>query len=213
MLPDGYAQLKLLFVDDALPTRILLRETLHGTGLQRVDIVDSAVAAFELIKSDPPDLVFTDWQMPDRSGLDLLRDIRMSPDSPDPLLPVILLTVMDSENYVIRGRNAGATGYLIKPITLGGIIDRITDAVMQPRAFVVAPHYIGPDRRVGRTTVGRDRREEQVIEFEPIIIPPDHLLSAKVRRDAKAMDRALQARADAIALMRRTLGARLATAA
>ena len=213
MLPDGYAQLKLLFVDDALTARVLLRDMLRHSGLQEISIVDGAAVAFEMIRKDPPDLVFTDWQMPDRSGLDLLRDVRASQDSPDPLLPVILLTAMDSEDYVIRGRNAGATAYLIKPFTLGGIIDRITDAVMQPRAFVVAPHYIGPDRRVGRSPIDKNRRAAEVPAFEHIIIPPDFLLAAKVRRDAKALDRALQARADAIALVRRTLQAHPAIAA
>jgi two-component system, chemotaxis family, chemotaxis protein CheY len=207
MLPDGYAQLKLMFVDDALATRILLREMLGHGGFQEVTIVDGALVAFELIKRNPPDLVFTDWQMPERSGLDLLRDIRTSPDSPDPLLPVIMLTVKDGEDYVIRGRNAGATAYLIKPITLRGIIDRITDAVMSPRAFVVAPHYVGPDRRQGQTRTGNERRGEQTPAFEHIIIPPDRLLAAKVRRDFVAFDRALQARTEAIALIRRTLHA------
>lgn len=205
MLPDGFAQLKLMFVDDALPTRVLLREMLAHGGFQSVTIVDGAAAAFELIKKGPPDLVFTDWEMPGRSGLDLLRDIRMSVDSPDPLLPVIMLTVKDGLDYVIRGRDAGATGYLIKPITLGGIVDRITDAVMSPRAFVVAPNYVGPDRRQGQSTVHKDRRTAEVPAFEPIIIPPDHLLAAKVRRDYQAFDRALKTRADAVTLIRRTL--------
>ena len=204
MLPDGFAQLKLMFVDDALPTRELLRGMLDHGGLQEVTIVDGAAVAFEMIKGGLPDLVFTDWQMPERSGLELLRDIRTSPDSPDPMLPVFMLTVKDRADYVIRGRNAGATGYLIKPITLSGIVDRITDAVMSPRSFVVAPNYVGPDRRQGRSPIGAERRAEAPA-FEPVIIPPDHLLAAKVRRDERALERALQARADAIELIRRTL--------
>ena len=204
MLPDGYAHLKLMFVDDAPPTQALLCEMLRHGGFQEVTIVDGAAEAFEMIKEAPPDLVFTDWQMPERSGLDLLRDIRMSPDSPDPLVPVVMLTVKDSEEDVIRSCNAGATGYLIKPVTLHGIVDRITDAVMSPRAFVVAPKYVGPDRRLGQSRIRKDRREE-VLAFEPIIIPPDHLLAAKVRRDAMGLARALQLRAEAIALIRRTL--------
>lgn len=205
MLPDGYAQLKLMFVDDSLPMRVLLREMLRNSGLQEVTIVDGAEVAFEMIRQDPPDLVFTDWQMPERSGLELLRDIRASPDSPDPMLPVIILTVEDRANYVIRGRDAGATAYLVKPVTLGAIIERITDAVVCPRSFVVAPHYLGPDRRQGQSRPRRDRRGAEPPAFEHIIIPPDYLLAAKVRRDWKALERAQQARAEAIALIRRTL--------
>ena len=205
MLPDGYAQLKLMFVDDALSTRVLLRDMLTNSGFQAVTIVDDAGVAFGMIQQDPPDLVFTDWQMPGRSGLDLLRDIRTSADSPDPLLPVIMLTVKDGEDYVIRSRNAGASAYLIKPITLRGIIERISDVVMSPSAFIVAPHYVGPDRRYGQSMVRKERRTVEAPAFDPVIIPPDHLLAAKVRRDQWALSRALQARAEAIALVRHAL--------
>jgi CheY-like chemotaxis protein len=195
MLPDGYSRLKLLFVDDALPTRILLRETLRGTGLQSVTIVDDATTAFEAIKTNPPDLVFTDWQMPGRSGLDLLRDIREHPESPDPLLPVILLTAKDSAEHVLRGRDAGATAYLIKPITLGRIVERSVDAVTKPRAFVVSRSYVGPDRRRTRSTSDPPG--------DIVVIPPDYLLAAKVKGDRNALRLALQARADAAATVRR----------
>ncbi len=116
------------------------------------------------------------------------------------MMPVILLTAKDSQDYVIRGRDAGATAYLIKPITLGRIVDRIVEAVTKPRSFVVSPHYIGPDRREGRGPHGRDKRV-----IEGLIIPPDYLLAAKVRGDRIALRQALQARADAIAVIRNVL--------
>jgi CheY-like chemotaxis protein len=201
MLPDGYARLKLLFVDDALPTRILLREILRGTGLQQVTIADDATMAFESVKADLPDLVFTDWQMPGRSGLDLLRDIRENPESPDPLLPVIMLTAKDSQDDVIRGRDAGATGYLIKPITLGGIVERINDAVHKPRAFLVSPNFVGPDRSRGRLPIAGAGRI--MTTPDGMVIPPDYLLAAKVNGDREAVRKALRDRADAIMLVRR----------
>lgn len=196
MLPAGYGRLKVLFVDDALPTRLLLRETLRSTGLQHITIVDDAITAFESIKADTPDLVFTDWQMPGRSGLDLLQDIRESPASPDPLLPVILLTANDSQECVIRGRDAGATAYLVKPITLGRIVERIIDAVTKPRAFVVSRGYVGPDRRRGRMLADGSLPDA-------VVIPPDFLLAAKVKGDQTAIRQALRARIEGIATIRR----------
>ena len=74
------------------------------------DIVDSVAAAYRVIQAEPPDLVFTDWQMPGESGLDLIRYIRERPDSPDPLLPVILLTANGDAEHVLRARKAGADG-------------------------------------------------------------------------------------------------------
>jgi CheY-like chemotaxis protein len=92
MATEDYSHLKLLFVDDAPHTRLLLREITRGSCWKNAEFVDNAFAAFEMIQTSRPDLVITDWQMPGRNGLELIHDIRQRPDSPDPLLPVILLT-------------------------------------------------------------------------------------------------------------------------
>ena len=54
----------------------MLREMLRNTNWSHAEFVDSATAAMAEIKANPPDLVFTDWQMPGQSGLELIRAIR-----------------------------------------------------------------------------------------------------------------------------------------
>lgn len=202
MVTENYGRLQLLFVDDAPYTRQLLRELLRSTAWRSAGIVDSAAAAFRAIQAEPPDIIFTDWQMPGESGLDLIRFIRERPDSPDPLLPVILLTANGDAEHVLRARKAGATDYLVKPFSLSRIADRVTRAATKQWPFIVSSLYKGPDwRHVGHS--GNDESpNQQPLPPDAIVLPSDGLLLAKARGEPGAIREALQRRADAIAIVR-----------
>lgn len=201
MLPEGYARLRLLFVDDAAHTRLLLREILRGSGLTHIQIVESAAAAFAAIVAQPPDIAFTDWEMPERSGIELIHDIREHPASPDPLLPVILLTANSDKEHVIAARDAGASGYVMKPITLGHILERVVDVVTKPNLFVFSAGYKGPERRGVARPSGSDDGGSGFL-----VLAPDGLLLAKVRGDREAFRAALTRRAEGIEAARRVIG-------
>jgi CheY-like chemotaxis protein len=201
MLPEGYARLRLLFVDDAAHTRLLLREILRSRGLSQIKIVESAAAAFAAIVAQPPDIVFTDWEMPERSSIELIHDIRERPSSPDPLLPVILLTANSDTEHVIAARDAGASGYVMKPITLGHILERVVDVVTKPNPFVFSAGYKGPERRGVARPSGPDDGGSAFLA-----LAPDGLLQAKVRGDWEAFRVALARRAEAIEAARRVIG-------
>ena len=205
-MAEHYERLKLLFVDDAQYTRFLLREILRGTHWTNAEIVGSAAEAFERIIAEPPDLVFTDWQMPGQSGLDLIRDIRLRPDSPDPLLPVILLTANGDVEHVISAREAGASGYLVKPIALGRITERVVDVVTRQRPFIVSPNYKGPDWRRIDEPADFERRGGDQPASNVIVLPPDGLLLAKVHGDVVAFREAMRRRAEAIAIVKQVTG-------
>jgi CheY-like chemotaxis protein len=201
MVTEHYGRLKLLFVDDAPHTRLMLREMLRSTEWPNAEFADSAAAALKQILVNPPDLVFTDWQMPGQSGLDLIRAIRERPDSPDPLLPVILLTASGGAEYVLGARKAGATDFLVKPISMNRIIERVMNAVTNPRPFIVSPTYKGPDwRRPGQPAVANDRRRDE-LPAGSFVLPPDFLLLAKVRGDPAAIHEARQRRDESIAIV------------
>jgi CheY-like chemotaxis protein len=199
MTTENYGRLKLLFVDDAAHTRLLLREMLRNTKWSHAEFADSTASAFRQIVSNPPDLVFTDWQMPGESGIDLIHRIREHLSSPDPLLPVILLTAAGDAEHVLGARRAGATGFLVKPVSMARIDERLTNAVTQPRPFIVSPTYIGPDWRRNGEPVRGDSHNPEALPPGAIVIPPDGLLLAKVRGDRDVLREALRCRAEAIA--------------
>jgi CheY-like chemotaxis protein len=199
----NYGRLKLLFVDDAAHTRLILREILRDTEWPNADFTDSVAAALKQIALNPPDLVFTDWQMPGQSGLDLIRAVRVGQDSRDPLLPVILLTAHGGAEYVLGARKAGATDFLVKPISRTRIIERVINATTRQRPFIISPSYTGPDwRRPVPPGGGEDGSQDQ-LPPDAIVLPPDGLLLAKVQGDPPAVREAQQRRAMAIAIIAR----------
>ena len=202
----NFGRLKLLFVDDAPPTRLMLRELLRGTEWPHAEFADSAAAALERIRRNPPDLVFTDWQMPGESGLDLIRSVRESPESRDPLLPMILLTANGGADYVLEARKAGATDFLVKPISRARIIERVISAATKPRPFIVSSSYTGPDWQ----HAAQPGAPQEPLPPDAIVLPPDGLLLAKVHDDPIAIREAQQRRAAAIAIIMRQRPTRVA---
>jgi CheY-like chemotaxis protein len=202
MSTEHYGHLKLLFVESASHTRAMLREMLRNTQWAHAEFVGSAAAAIERIRTNPPDILFTDWQMPGESGLDLVRAIRENPDSPDPLLPVILLTANGDAESVMSALNAGASDFLIKPISINRIVERVTNAVTRQRPFILSPNYRGPDRRNAARAVDADQRSQGEPPPDTIMLAPDGLLLAKVRGDPVAIREAARLRAEAIVTVR-----------
>jgi DNA-binding response OmpR family regulator len=80
-------------------------------------------------------------------GIDFVRLLRNSPDSPNQMAPVIMITGHSTMQRVQEARNAGVNEFLAKPLTARGVIERITQVVEHPRPFVRAGEYFGPDRR------------------------------------------------------------------
>jgi CheY-like chemotaxis protein len=194
MLPDGFGALSILIVDDQPQTRRLLRGVLRSLGLERVSEADSVASAFAAIKASPPDLVFTDWDMPGATGLELVRMIRTHPESPDPSLPVLMLTAHGGSANVVRGREAGASDFLVKPFSPARLQERILDVVLNPRGFVLAPNYRGTDRRRAVRAVGSERRQPEQMPPGVEVFSPNPVLQAKVSGDVEALKRALQQR-------------------
>lgn len=197
-LPPGYDAIDVLVVDDLPHTRQLMRGLLRHLGVQRVNEAADVAEALDIIRLTPPDIVFTDWDMPGGSGLDLVRAIRTGADTPNPTLPVILLTAHGRPDYVQAGRDAGATDFLVKPIAPAKVRDRILDVVARPRGFVCAPGYRGPDRRRAERPVAQERRSPEAPAAGVLLLAPDPVLTAKVAGDHEALRVALRQRADGL---------------
>jgi DNA-binding response OmpR family regulator len=109
------AQKRVLIVDDVEDNRILLDRGLKSCGYA-TEVCDGGRAALSIISRRVPDIVLLDWMMPDLSGMDTLIAIRELHDKAR--LPVIMCTAMDEEMSVVAAINAGATDYMVKPISL-----------------------------------------------------------------------------------------------
>lgn len=113
---------RILIVEDEAPIRTLISFACAGAGFE-VECTDSAVTAQRIVEENRPDLVLLDYMLPDLSGVEWLEKLHADPKTKD--LPVIMLTARGSESDRVKGLNAGADDYVVKPFMPRELIARI----------------------------------------------------------------------------------------
>ncbi len=161
MANHDFSNITVLICDDSHYIRELVRTFLEGFGVAEVfEAPDGREGFMEFVEEDP-DVVITDWNMGETSGLDLVHLIRWHEKSPNPFVPIIMLTGYTELERVKQARDAGITGYLAKPLTAAGLYRRLCSAADDRREFFRDDKFFGPDRR-GRTKKdyeGSERRD------------------------------------------------------
>jgi CheY-like chemotaxis protein len=139
--------LKILLVDDNHHMRVLLTEILRAIGVRHVFDATDGAEALQLMRSQPVDIIMSDLAMQPLDGIDFVRLLRNSPDSPNPMAPVIMITGHSTMKRVNEARDVGVNEFLSKPVTAKGVLERISRVVENPRPFIRTANYFGPDRR------------------------------------------------------------------
>jgi CheY-like chemotaxis protein len=112
-----FGYLKALVVEDNVHMRALLRSLLTALGMKHVYEAANGTDAFELLREKRPDLVLSDLTMKPMDGIAFTRKVRLSEDSPNPYVPIIMITGHTERHKVEEARDAGVTEFLAKPIT------------------------------------------------------------------------------------------------
>jgi CheY-like chemotaxis protein len=110
-------------VEDSEEVRRFARMLLVRKGFEVEEFPDGA-AALEVVLAKPPDLVVSDVQMPKVDGLELTRRIREKYDKAR--LPIVLVSVMSEEEDIVRGFEAGANDYLVKPYRPAELLAKVS---------------------------------------------------------------------------------------
>ena len=113
---------RILVVEDEPGIQELWELNLSMAGY-RVGLAADADQAMSQLRLSPPDLVLLDWNMPGRSGVALMRQLRQ--DSQTRQLPVIMLTARDDEQDKVTAFEAGADDYVTKPFRARELIARV----------------------------------------------------------------------------------------
>jgi two-component system chemotaxis response regulator CheY len=112
---------KVLVADDSSTMRKIILRSLAAVGVpDAVEAADGdeAIAAF---KQDQFDLVLTDWNMPNKNGLELVREIRKLNKE----VPVIMVTTEAEKSRVLEAIQAGVSDYLVKPFTADTLREKL----------------------------------------------------------------------------------------
>ena len=138
--------------------RRLLRAIFRELGIRKVKEADDPYLAFKMIQEDDIDLVFSNWA-PGLDALKFLKEVRTSRESPNPTLPIVIVSAYTEINHVLAARDFGMTEFLAKPVAAETVYHRICAVIESKRSFIKADTFVGPDRRRRRgNSPGTERR-------------------------------------------------------
>ena len=115
--------LKILVVDDFSTMRRIVRNLLKELGYTNVDEAEDGVVAMQRLKGNNFQFVITDWNMPNMTGIELLRAVRADPSLKH--LPVLMITAEARKENIIEAAKSGASGYIVKPFTAGTLEEKL----------------------------------------------------------------------------------------
>jgi two-component system KDP operon response regulator KdpE len=133
---------KILIVDDEPQIRRVLRTTLTSQGYTVAE-ARGGDEALEQLRDERPDLILLDVNMPGRSGLEICQEIRRTSD-----VPIIMLTVRNTERDKVQALDAGADDYVVKPFGSEELMARIRAALRRAAPAEAMPPFLSADLKI-----------------------------------------------------------------
>ncbi len=115
--------MKFLVVDDFSTMRRIVRNLLKELGFSNVQEAEDGGDALNKLRGEAFGFVVTDWNMPNMTGIELLKAIRT--DAGLKHLPVLMITAEAKKENIIAAAQAGASGYIVKPFTAATLDEKL----------------------------------------------------------------------------------------
>ena len=166
--PIGQADLSAvsaLVIDDNLHMRTIIKSILQSFGIRNIHEAANAMDGLVVLRKLAIDIVIVDYQMDILDGIEFTQLLRHSKDSPNPFVPVIMLTAYTEKKRVEMARDAGVTEFLSKPIRASDLYSRIVLSLEKPRPFIRASGFVGPDRRRNQINYSGPERRKNTFEL------------------------------------------------
>jgi two-component system chemotaxis response regulator CheY len=112
---------KILLVDDAAFMRMLIKDTLTKNGYTNILEAADGAAACEVYAAEKPDLVIMDITMPNKTGIEALKEIKGA----DPMAKVVMCSAMGQEAMVVEAIKLGALDFIVKPFKPDRILQTV----------------------------------------------------------------------------------------
>lgn len=116
--------IRILVVDDATFVRDMIKKQLRDKilGAEVIDAVDG-VRAMVAIKNQAPDLILSDWEMPNMTGAELLSKVREMPNGGK--VPFVMISSRGDRNHIVKAIELGVSDYLTKPFTPEELLKKV----------------------------------------------------------------------------------------
>ncbi|MBA4707893.1 chemotaxis protein CheY [Aquitalea sp. FJL05] len=120
-MPDK--NMRFLVVDDFSTMRRIVRNLLKELGFTNVDEAEDGQVALHKLKTQHFDFIVSDWNMPNMTGIELLKAVRA--DQQIKHLPFMMITAEAKRENIIEAAMAGASGYIVKPFTAATLEEKM----------------------------------------------------------------------------------------
>jgi len=107
--------MRFLIVDDSKTMRRIIAKTINQLGHEDVEEAANGKEGLERLASGPVDVIITDWNMPEMSGIDFIRAVRAIPAMKH--IPVLMVTTNAAKDDIVEALRAGVNSYVVKPFT------------------------------------------------------------------------------------------------
>lgn len=107
--------MRVLVVDDFSTMRRIVRNILRQLGFQNVVEADDGTSAWDFLNREKIDFIVSDWNMPQMTGIDLLRKVRSSEQFAN--IPFLMVTAEAQQENIIEAVQARVSNYIVKPFT------------------------------------------------------------------------------------------------
>lgn len=115
--------MKVLVVDDFATMRRIVKNVLRQIGFTNISEADDGKAALKVLKEEKFDLILCDWNMPEMSGLEVLK--QMKSDDELKKIPFVMVTAEAQKDHIIEAVKAGVNSYIVKPFTAETIGEKL----------------------------------------------------------------------------------------
>ena len=156
-------QPSVLVVEDEPAQREVLSYNFEAEGF-RVTQASNGEEALMLVEESAPDVIVLDWMLPNVSGIEVCRRLKMRPETRG--VPIIMLSARSEEVDRVRGLETGADDYMIKPYSLVELVARVRTQLRRSRPSVVGLVLTFGDIRLDSETY-RVYRGEKVLKLGP----------------------------------------------
>lgn len=145
----NFDQVRVLLGESNAELRRGLRVALTEHGFRQILDAGSVRVAREALQAGVIDVMICDIAMSDGDICEIAHKVRHHALGPNPFVVIILLASAPEPDRVRRIIDAGVDSVLLKPLTIGSLLERIDNLIYGRKRFVVTTDYVGPDRRKG----------------------------------------------------------------
>lgn len=138
--------LNILVLEKHLLIHKLLTDVFREFGVPTVQSTPDPETAWGFFTQFPADIVLCDW-CEELDGMEFLNKIRQDTETPNPFVPVIVVTAHTELRHVCVARDNGMTEFLAKPVSARTVYQRICNVIEGGRPFIRASTFFGLDRR------------------------------------------------------------------